>query len=370
MTKTYRVGIIGVCHVHVHNVALLFKSHPRVELVAVADTPPRVPELRHVPYSRNWNLKYLKKEVGIPVSYDDYRELLEKENLDIAICNSENFRHPHVVAACAENGVHVCVEKPMAASLSDARTMVRVAEAAGIQVLIHWGLGFSPVWLKAKSLVEAGTIGQVLQVRMHAGHAGPLEPGVRHPGPNIESVPMTGPEKAATWWYQKEAGGGAMIDFCSYGALLARWLLEEQPASVLGTRVNLNSSWGDADDNGAILAHYKSALGVFEGTWTTRDLGKPWGPVLVGSKGTLLVEESKTSRVRFRPGGGEEQVFEPDPLPEERASVAEEFIRSLETDTPLHPTLDMHVNLDVTAVLDAGLRSAESGRTETVQKRA
>ena len=37
MTKTYRVGIIGVCHVHVHNVALLFKSHLRVELVAVAD---------------------------------------------------------------------------------------------------------------------------------------------------------------------------------------------------------------------------------------------------------------------------------------------------------------------------------------------
>ena len=35
---TYRVGIIGVCHVHVHNVANIFKSHPQVDLVAVADT--------------------------------------------------------------------------------------------------------------------------------------------------------------------------------------------------------------------------------------------------------------------------------------------------------------------------------------------
>ena len=50
--------------------------------------------------------------------------------------------------------------------------------------------------------------------------------------------------------------------------------------------------------------------------------------------------------------------------------MAEEFIRSLETGAPLHPTLDMHVNLDVTAVLDAGVRSAESGRMETVEKRA
>jgi len=173
-----------------------------------------------------------------------------------------------------------------------------------------------------------------------------------------------------TFWYQKQAGGGAMIDFCSYGVLLARWLLEEQPTSVLGMRANLDSPWSDADDNGAIIAHYGSALGVFEGTWTTRDLGKPWGPVLFGSKGTLLVEEAETSRIRFRPGGGEEQVYEPDPLPEERASVAEEFIRSLETGAPLHPTLDMHVNLDVTAVLDAGVRSAESGRGEKVEKRA
>ena len=367
MSKTYRVGIIGVCHVHVHNVALLFKSHPRVELVAVADTPPRVPELREAPYSRSWNLQYLKDEVGIPASYSDYRELLKKEDLDLVICNSENAQHPDVVAAAAEHGVHVCVEKPMAASLEDARTMVRTAEAAGSRLLIHWGLGFSPVWLKAKSLVEEGLIGRVLQVRMQGGHAGPLEPGVRHPGPDIESVPMTGPEKAATWWYQKEAGGGAMIDFCSYGVLLARWLLGEPPVSVLGMRVNLESPWSDVDDNGAIFADYGSALGVFEGTWTTRDLGKPWGPVLLGSKGTLLVEESETSRVRFRPGGGEEQVFEPDPLPAARTSVAEEFIRHLELGTPLHPTLDMHVNLDVMAVLDAGLRSSESGRRETVE---
>jgi len=260
----------------------------------------------------------------------------------------------------------VCVEKPMAASLEDARTMVRAAEAAGITLLIHWPLSFSPVVRKAASLVEQQTIGRVFQVNMRGGHTGPLAPGVRHPGPNIESVPMTDGEKAATWWYQKQTGGGAMIDFCCYGALYARWLLKAAPISVMGMRANLDSPWCDADDNGAIVVQYQGAMGVFEGTWTTQDIGKPWGPVLFGSKGTLLVEEAESSQVRFRPGGGEEQVYEPDPLPEGRATVAEEFIHHLETGAPLHPTLDMHLNLDVTAVLDAGLRSAESGRAETV----
>ena len=132
MDETYRVGVIGVGHVHVHNVANIFKAHPRVELVAVADTVPDVEELSEVAYTRKWNFNYLRDEVGIPNGYDDFREMLEKENLDIAICNSENSHHPDVVRVCAEFGTHVCVEKPMAACLEDAREMQNVAEASGI----------------------------------------------------------------------------------------------------------------------------------------------------------------------------------------------------------------------------------------------
>ena len=49
-----------------------------------------------------------------------------------------------------------------------------------------------------------------------------------------------------------------------------------------------------------------------------------------------------------------------------RATLAEEFIHHLETGEPLHPTLDMHQNLEVMAILDAGIRSANSGQVELV----
>ena len=87
---------------HVNNVAALFAQHAQVDMVACADTVPTVPELRDAPYTRGWNMKNALNAIGIPKAYEDYREMLAKEALDIAICTTENARHPEVVAACAQ----------------------------------------------------------------------------------------------------------------------------------------------------------------------------------------------------------------------------------------------------------------------------
>ncbi|MBC7315509.1 MAG: Gfo/Idh/MocA family oxidoreductase, partial [Chloroflexi bacterium] len=120
MAKKYRVGIIGFGHMHVNNVAQLYGAHPQVEWVACADTKPMKPELRVAPYTRQWNQQYLMEKLGIPKKYDCYHEMLEKETFDIMIVQTENALHAEVVEACAAKGVNVCVEKPMAVSLSDA----------------------------------------------------------------------------------------------------------------------------------------------------------------------------------------------------------------------------------------------------------
>lgn len=367
MGEKYRVGIVGVCHVHVHNVAILFKQHPQVELVACADTTPLVPELSNAPYTRAWNRDYLVNEVGIPNAYDDYREMLDKENLDIVICNSENSKHPEIVEACGAANVHVCVEKPMAASLSDAMKMIRAAESSGITLLIHWYMPFSPLMQRAKALLDQGAIGQILEVKMRAAHAGPLAPGVKHPGPGIETVAMTGPELASTWWYQTAAGGGAMIDFCSYGAILSRWFLGEQAVAAIGMRANLNSRWSDADDTGTIIARFPNAVGIFEGSWTTLEPGVPGGPIVYGTEGTMVVDEwGDEPAVKVMKPRGQITSYEGIALPEGRQTVAGAFVHHLETGEPLSATLDMRFNAEVMAIVDAGVRSSSSGELEVV----
>ncbi|MFP3897333.1 MAG: Gfo/Idh/MocA family protein [Anaerolineales bacterium] len=367
MAKMYRLGIIGFAHMHVNNVAALFGEHPQVEWVACADTVPATPELRKAPYTREWNLEHVMESQGIPKVYEDYREMLAQEALDVAIVTSENAQHPPVVEACAAAGVHACVEKPMAASLEGALRMARACRAADTTLLVNWPYTWSAPGREAKRLLGEGVIGSVLEVKWRSGHTGPLGSGVAHAGVDESAAPMTGEERGATWWHQEATGGGAMLDYCCYGAMISRWYVGEQARAALGMKANLNSHWGDADDNAAMLVRFPKTMALLEGSWTTWDHGVPTGPIIYGTAGTLVVEDKgDESRVRLERGHGDTTSYEAEPLPQGRDTIAAEFIHHLETGDPVHPTLEMDFNLEVMAILDAGVRSAASGQLETV----
>jgi predicted dehydrogenase len=365
--KTYRVGIIGFGHIHINNVAALYAKHPQVVMVACADTVPPKPELRPAPYTREWNKQFALTELGVAKAYDDYNEMLEKEALDIVIVTSENARHADIVEACARAGANVCIEKPMAGTLSDALRMARACEAAGTTLLVNWPLTWSAAARKAKALIDEGAIGRVLEVKWRAGHTGPLGPSAAHEGVSEVADGMTGPERGATWWHQAAAHGGAMLDFCCYGAMISTWYIGEKATAALGMKANLNSHWGDADDNGLILVRFPDAMALLEGTWTTFDHGVPTGPIVYGTTGTLVVE-SREGRpvVRLERGHGQTTIYDVEPLPEGRQNVAEEYIHHLETGEPLHASLGLWFNIDVMAILDAGVRSAASAKLELV----
>lgn len=370
MSKKYRVGIIGFAHPHINHVASMFAAHPQAELVACADTEPLCPELRSVPYTREWNRKNVMRLTGLPRCHADYRRMLAEEALDIVAINCENSQHPAVVEACARAGAHVCVEKPMAISLPDAQRMAEACRAAGTALLVNWPATWLPHARKAKELVDAGAIGKLVEVNYRVGHAGPYGPGASHRGVSESSEPLTEKERAAIWLHQRAAGGGAMIDLCCYGVMYGQWYTGERARSAQGIRANLDSAWCDADDNGVMVVRFPGALAVAQGSWTT--LGKTFltaGPLMLfGSTGALSVEiYGEKPVVRLTRGAGHEvETLEADPLPKGRATLAEAFIHHLETGEPVHETLGVDFNLAMTAAFDAGLRSAASGMLEAV----
>lgn len=364
--KHYRVGIIGFAHMHVNSLAADFNRHPQVEWAACADTIPLWPEIREAPYTRGWNLKQVRETCGIPREYADYREMLKQENLDIVIVTSENARHGEVAEACASAGAHVVVEKPMAASLGEALRMTRACQAAGTKLVVNWPSTWSPLVRTVKRLVEESAVGRILEVKWRSGHTGPLGPRAVHPGVEEEAAPMTGPERGATWWHQSATGGGALLDYCCYGALLARWYLNEPASAALGLKANLDSLWGDAEDNAAVVVRFPSAMAVLEGSWTQLDYGVPGGPILYGTHGTIVVDGHE-SRIRVERGHGQTEWITAEPLPAGREDIASEMIHFLETGEPLHETLEPALNLEAMAILDAGIRSADSGKLEMVQ---
>jgi len=149
--------------------------------------------------------------------------------------------------------------------------------------------------------------------------------------------------------------------------MLARWFVGEQAQAAMAVKANLDSPWGEADDNGVMVVRFPGAIGLFEGSWTTLDHGVPTGPIVHGTTGTLVMDRKEGEPVlRLECGGGRTELFEPPPLPGERADIAGECVHHLDTGDPLPPLLDTNLNLEALAILDAGVRSADSGRLELV----
>ena len=363
MGKVFNVGIIGFGHMHINDVGLSYHSHPNTRIAAIADTKPEIPELRAAPYTREWNFSHAREIYPDAAVYDDYAKMLECEKLDLAVVTCEVKYHREVVIACAKAGVDVCVEKPMAIDLADALAMAREAREHGTLLMVNWPVVWSAPSREMQRLGAEGAIGRIFQMRLRIGHSGPLGMGAKHAGVTETAAPMTGYERAQTWWHRTAMGGGAMLDYCCYGCLLAQWFVGQDAASVMGMRANLNSEWGDADDSAAMIVRFPSAMATLEGTWATFHQGLPGGPVLYGSEGTML--QTQAGITIYSPDGAERVVGAP-PLPEGRDSIAAEYAHHKLTGEPPYLLVEREYNLRAMAMLDAGLRSSASGRLEPV----
>ncbi|HLH73397.1 MAG TPA: Gfo/Idh/MocA family oxidoreductase [Chloroflexota bacterium] len=369
MAKTYRLGVIGFAHMHVNELMRRFAELDNVQWVACADTIPKRPELVEARSTRGWNLKQARERIGIPRVYDDYREMLENEQFDLVIFCPENSRHGEVAEAIAAHGANLLTEKPMAASLSEALRMTRAAQANGVELFINWPSTWNSAIRKAKDLLDEGAIGNLWEVKWRGGSLGPLSHGSVHPGIDGTIVEISDVEKGATWWHHASTGGGALLDYCCYGACLARWYVGESAVAAFGLKANFNSQYGDADDNAVVTVRFPRALAVLEATWSCVDHGVPTGPILYGNRGTMVVEsrEGKPVVKLIQGKGAEPRYISGDVLPPGRETIAQEIIHHLETGAPVHPTLEANFNLEAEAILDAGIRSASSGKLELVQ---
>lgn len=258
MSHTYRLGVIGFAHMHVNHLIDVFDELPNVAWVACADTVPAVPTLSDKPSTRKANVVRAHEKTGIPKVYHDYREMLEQESFDAIIFCPENARHPEVAEAIAAKGIHMLTEKPMADGLSGALRMVRAMEANDVRLMVNWPTTWRPAVRKVKELIDAGVIGPVWQVKYrNPGSMGPL---AYNKGDDV----LTDPEKGSEWWHHSAPGGGALLDYCCYGACLSRWFIGESATAAYGMIANFGSPYGDAEDNAVMTVRFPKAMAILD----------------------------------------------------------------------------------------------------------
>jgi predicted dehydrogenase len=335
MAGKYRLGIAAMVHDHVWGEIRRWQSMPNVEIVAAAD-------INEPLRSR------ASGEYGVPKTYASWQEMLEKENLDIVQVASENNAGADIVeVAMRGHGLHCVVEKPMAATFAQAERMLAAMRVSGKRLLVNWPTAWSPAIQEWERRIVAGEIGRVTTVKYRSAHNGPKEIGC---DPYFYE-----------WLYDAEKNGaGALMDYCCYGADMAARFLG-RPARVMGMRGVFVKDYPVPDDNAIIVMQYPHAFGLAEASWT-QPVGYAEGanPVAYGTGGSLAVAGGKV--VLQRPGVPAETI-EPAPLVAPRRHGPEYFVHCLETGEPIEGFCSAETSAIAQEILEAGLRSSDSGVT-------
>ena len=122
------VGVIGVGYLGQHH-ARIYSELPRTRLVGVAD----IDQTRRAEIGNRFGVAH----------FGDYRSLLDQ--VDAVSVVVPTLQHREVVLDCLEAGVHVLVEKPMAATPEEGRQMVRHAKQNGLVLHVGHVERFNPV---------------------------------------------------------------------------------------------------------------------------------------------------------------------------------------------------------------------------------
>ncbi len=151
MSKHYRVGIIGcgrVAAAHANG----YTAIESTELVAVAEPDPE----RRLKFDEAY---------GVTGLYENYREMLADEELDIiSICTWPPL-HCEMTVAAAESGAKaILCEKPMALNLGEADRMLAACEEAGAKLVVGHQHRFDSQAANTIELIKGNAIGELQSI--------------------------------------------------------------------------------------------------------------------------------------------------------------------------------------------------------------
>jgi len=204
-------------------------------------------------------------ELGIPVSYGSYEELLADPEIDAIYNPLPNHMHVEWSLKAIEAGKHVLCEKPLGLTSAEAQLLVDAATAhPELKVMEAFMYRHHPQWQKARELVHSGALGRICTIDVLFSYFNRDAGDIRN---------------------QTELGGGSLMDIGCYPISLSRFLFEREPERVQ-CRIDRDPEFGVDRLASAILD-----FGGATATFTCSTQMNPYQRVhVVGTEGRYEIE--------------------------------------------------------------------------------
>ena len=263
--KKVRYGIIGGGMGRAHMAGL--KLNNSAELAAICDINPDV-------------LKTCSDLYPEARTYTDYRELLADPGVDAVVVAVPDQGHREMSLAALDAGKHVLCEKPMALTLEDCRAMVDASRKSDRKFMVGQICRFTPGFVNAKKLIDAGEIGELFFVESEYAHDYSKIPGKYN---NWRLDPLR---------HGFLGGGCHAVD-------LLRWIAGNPYEVAAFANKKMLVDWPTDDCTIAIMKFPNDVIGkVFVSTGCKRNY--TMRSVFYGSKGTIITDNTNPQMTVFK----------------------------------------------------------------------
>lgn len=300
-----------------------------------------------------------KNDFGIEHAYDDFREMVKRDDIDAVSVCTPNVMHHEATVAALEAGKHVLCEKPLAMNAREGQAMIDTARRVGKKLTCGLNNRFRSDAQALKRFADSGYLGEVYYGRAQA---------LRRRG-----IPGWG-----VFTQRAMQGGGPLIDIGVHILDLALFVMgHPKPIAASGkcyTKfghrhdvVGLMGPWNvesfTVEDWGAGFVRFENgATLTLEASFAANIIDDLFNFTLMGDKGGCQLDPLRLCHEEAR------TLVEVTPKSLPKVNSHEEEIRRwvecLRTDGPVPVPAEEALN--VTKILDAIYESSDQGREVTI----
>ncbi len=227
------------------------------------------------------------EKYNIPGVYwgDDWKRMLENENLDIVSICSPNYLHAEMTIEAIKHNCNILCEKPIAISYQELNNIEMMLRKSNLIYFTSFQKRYNPCLPYAKSVIENNAIGEINFVRHIFSHYGPYT--------------SWKPLSQEKWFFNADkAGGGVLMDLGVHSIDLLRYLVGEY-SKVEGFSYNTSCKDIVNEDNCSVLIRFlNDVLGVITVSWCN----EPSDVIeIYGTKGMLKIDLHSREPISFKP---------------------------------------------------------------------
>jgi predicted dehydrogenase len=252
-------AIIGCGRISHNHFAAALENN--LNIVAVADILPGAMQEKLAVYDLLDQVK----------QYQDYKEMLENEDLDLISICTESGKHAQIALDCMDHNINLIIEKPIALSLEDADAMIEKAEQRNLVLCSCHQNRFNKSIAKIREAIDNKRFGKLLHGAAHIR----WNRGKQY----YDQAPWRG-----TW----AQDGGALMNQCIHNIDLLRWMMGDDIDEVFAYTDQLEHDYLEAEDLGLAIVKFKNgSYGLIEGTTNVYPQNLEETLYIFGSEGTV-----------------------------------------------------------------------------------